>query len=94
MIGARPCGPSIVWYNLQNTLYMVAILPYIQIVLSVLLVAAILFQRSEAGLGGAFGGDSFSGAEHTRRGFEKNLFYATIVIAILFGLSAFIVLLV
>lgn len=62
-------------------------LPYIQIVLSVLLVAGVLLQQSAAGLGGAFG-DNFSSAFHTRRGFEKTLFNATIVISILFVISA------
>jgi len=68
------------------------ILPYIQIVLSVLLVVAILLQQSEAGLGAAFGGSGDGGTYRTRRGFEKILFNATIAIAILFALSAFIVL--
>jgi protein translocase SecG subunit len=37
------------------------VLPYVQIILSVLLVLGILLQQSEAGLGGAFGGgDGFS----------------------------------
>lgn len=68
-----------------------AILPYIQIVLTVLLVTAILLQRTGAQIGGAFGGsDNFSSAYHTRRGFEKTLFIITIVIAILFALSALI----
>jgi preprotein translocase subunit SecG len=66
------------------------LLPYVQIVLSVLLVAAILLQRTGASLGGAFGADNFSSGFHTRRGLEKTLFYATIVIAVLFALSALI----
>ncbi len=63
------------------------ILPYIEIVLSVVLVMAILLQQSSAGLGGALGGgdDTF---HHTRRGFEKFLFYLSIVCGILFALSA------
>lgn len=70
---------------------LVSLLPYIQIGLSVLLTAAILLQRSAAGLGGAFG-DNFSAGFHTRRGFEKTLFNASIVIAILFVISALIAL--
>jgi preprotein translocase subunit SecG len=62
-------------------------LPYIQIVLSVLLVAGVLLQQSGAGLGGAFG-DNFSSSFHTRRGFEKTVFNGTIIIAILFVVSA------
>ena len=35
-------------------------LPYVQIVLSVLLIGAIILQRTGASLGGAFGADNFS----------------------------------
>ena len=72
---------------------MLQILPYIQIGLSVLLVAAIFFQRSEASLGSDFGGGDAGGTRFSRRGFEKLLFNATIVIAVLFVLSAFATLL-
>jgi len=66
-----------------------SILPYIQIVLAVILVTSILLQRTGAQIGGAFGGsDNFSSAFHTRRGFERTLFIITIVVAILFALSA------
>jgi preprotein translocase subunit SecG len=64
------------------------IMPYIQIVLSVILLVAILLQQSSASLGGAFGADNFSAGFHTRRGAEKTLFNITIVLAILFALSA------
>ena len=63
------------------------VLPYIQIVLSVLLIGAILLQQTGASMGGAFGGDNFSAAYHTRRGSEKVLFYASIIIGVLFALS-------
>ena len=66
------------------------ILPYVQIALSVLLIIAILLQRTGASLGGAFGADNFSSGFHTRRGLEKTLFFATIVLGILFALSALI----
>ena len=69
---------------------LMATLPYVQIVLSILLVLAILLQRTGASLGGAFGADNFSSGFHTRRGLEKTLFYATIVLAVLFALSALI----
>ncbi len=65
-------------------------LPYAQIGLSVLLIAAILLQQTGASLGGAFGADNFSSGFHTRRGFEKTLFQATIVLGILFALSALV----
>ena len=65
------------------------ILPYAEIVFSIVLIIAILLQQSGAGLGGALGGgdDTF---HHTRRGFEKFLFYLSIVVGILFVLSAFL----
>ncbi|PJA33366.1 MAG: preprotein translocase subunit SecG [Candidatus Zambryskibacteria bacterium CG_4_9_14_3_um_filter_40_16] len=67
------------------------ILPYVQIILSVILIGSILLQTSDAGLGSAFGGgDSFSSGHHERRGFEKTIFRATIITAILFGFSTFI----
>ncbi len=70
-------------------------LPYTQIILSVLLIASILLQRSDAGAGGAFGGgDAPSSSFYTKRGSEKILFNATIIIAILFALSAFATLLI
>lgn len=69
------------------------ILPYIQIGLSILLVAAILLQQSAAGMGGAFG-DNFAAGFHSRRGFEKTLFHTTIILGILFAVSALIALIV
>jgi protein translocase SecG subunit len=66
----------------------VIILPYAQIILSVLLVSAILLQQSGNDLGGALGGSNAETFHHTRRGFEKFLFYLSIVCGILFTLSA------
>ena len=60
------------------------VLPYVQIVLSILLVAAIMLQQRGSSLGGAFGGDNFSATFHKRRGSEEFLFRASIVLAILF----------
>lgn len=68
---------------------MAQILPYIQIVLSLLLIAGILLQRSEASLGAGFGSDNTTGNRFMRRGMEKLIFNATIVVAILFAVSAF-----
>jgi len=73
---------------------MAFIIPYIQIALSVLLIGGVLVQRSEAGLGGAFGGDSFSSVHHVKRGAERTIFIITIVIAILFAVTSFILLVV
>lgn len=62
-------------------------LPYIQIILSILLVSAILLQQRGSSLGGAFGGDNFSSAFHKRRGAELFLFKFTIGISIVFVLT-------
>ncbi len=67
---------------------LLAALPYIQIVLSLLLIVGIVLQNRGASLGGAFGGDNFASTFYKRRGAEKFLFNATIVIAILFVAAA------
>ena len=66
------------------------ILPYAQIILSVILVTAILLQQSAAGVGGALGGSDGDSFRHTRRGFERFLFYLALPCAILFALFAFL----
>ncbi len=66
------------------------ILPYIQIILSIILIGAILLQQSSAGVGGALGGGDGGGLYNTRRGFEKFLFILTIVVSILFAISSFV----
>ena len=65
------------------------ILPYAEVVVSVILVLAILLQQSGAEVGGALGGGGES-FHHTRRGFEKFLFYVSIICGILFALLAFL----
>ncbi|MEI6420531.1 MAG: preprotein translocase subunit SecG [bacterium] len=68
---------------------LINLLPYIQLALSILLIAIILLNRSEAGVGSSFGGsDNFNSGFHTRRGFEKVLFIGGAVIAALFAVSA------
>ncbi|OGG45408.1 preprotein translocase subunit SecG [Candidatus Kaiserbacteria bacterium RIFCSPHIGHO2_01_FULL_50_13] len=67
-----------------------SILPYVQITLSVLLIGAVILQQTGASLGGAFGADNFGSGFHTRRGFEKTLFRATIILGILFAITALI----
>lgn len=64
------------------------IMPYAQIILSVTLITAVLLQQSAAGMGGALGGGDNSSFHHTRRGFEKFLFYLSIVCGVLFALFA------
>lgn len=70
------------------------VLPYAQIALSVLLIGAVLLQRTGASLGGAFGADNFSSGFHTRRGMERTLFQASIVLGVLFAVSALVNLLI
>lgn len=64
------------------------ILPYIQIILSIILIALVLIQPSDADLGSSFGGSDNMSASRTRRGSEKFIFNATIIIGILFAASA------
>ncbi len=57
-----------------------------QLVVSILLMVSILLQNRGTGLGSAFGGSG--GVYLTKRGLEKKLYIATIVLAIIFiGLS-------
>jgi protein translocase SecG subunit len=67
-----------------------AVLPYIQIVLAIVLVTVILLQQRGSSLGGAFGGDNFSSAFNKRRGAEEFLFRFTVVTALLFVVSTFL----
>jgi len=62
-----------------------------QVAVAILLMAAILMQNRGAGLGGVFGGSG--GVYLTKRGLEKKLFIATIVLAVIFillSLSSFL----
>lgn len=67
-----------------------SVLPYIQIILSIILIVAILLQQRGSSLGGAFGGDNFSSAFHKRRGAEEFLFKFSIVVGILFIFATFL----
>ncbi|NCU42760.1 preprotein translocase subunit SecG [Candidatus Falkowbacteria bacterium] len=53
-----------------------------QLVISLLLILVVLLQNRGTGLGSTFGGSG--GVYLTKRGLEKKLFIATIVLAILF----------
>ena len=72
--------PSAIVLPMQTTLNI------IQIVISILLITVVLLQQKGVGLGAAFGGSSnvFS----TKRGVDKILFRATIVLAVLFIATA------
>ena len=54
----------------------------VQIILGIALATAVLLQRQGAGLSGAFGGEGEF--HHTKRGAEKFLFIATIILSVLF----------
>ncbi len=59
-----------------------------QIIVSLLLIIGILMQQRGGGLSTVFGGDG--SVYRTRRGVEKIIFIATIVLAVLFFLTAFL----
>ncbi len=62
------------------------LLKYFQLVVSILLIVSILVQNRASGLSSTFGG---SGAIHVKkRGAEKVIFHATIILAVLFVLSS------
>lgn len=58
----------------------------LQAIIAILLMASILMQNRGSGLGAVFGGDF--GGYHTKRGFEKFLFRASVALGILFALIA------
>jgi len=64
-----------------------------QIILSVLITITILLQAQSGGLGAGFGGSSASTQSyHTRRGLEKVVFYATIILAGLIAINSIAIL--
>ena len=67
-------------------MHMQLTLAIIQICISVLLVTAILLQQRGTGLSATFGGEG--NIYRTKRGLEKGIFVATIVLAVLFVASA------
>jgi len=65
-----------------------AIINIVQIIVSLLLVIGVLLQQRGGGLSTVFGGDG--NVYRTRRGAEKVVFIATIVLAVLFFVTAFL----
>lgn len=57
-----------------------------QAILSVLIITVVLLQAQGGGIGPAFGGSGEN--YHTRRGLEKVLFNATIVLVALFAVAS------
>jgi len=62
------------------------VLSIIQIIISILLMVAVLLQQRGTGLGAVFGGEG--NVYRTKRGLEKSLFIATIVLAAIFLATA------
>ncbi|PIS40765.1 MAG: preprotein translocase subunit SecG [Candidatus Kerfeldbacteria bacterium CG08_land_8_20_14_0_20_43_14] len=65
---------------------LIKILSIAEIVTAVLITIAILMQAKGAGLGAVFGGEG--NVYRTKRGAEKILFYATIVMGVIFAGTA------
>ncbi len=65
-------------------------LSVLQLIVSILLIILILLQERSAGMSGIFGGGDAGGFYQARRGFEHAIFWATIVLALVFaGLAVF-----
>lgn len=62
---------------------MQTIIQIVQIVVAVVLVVLILLQQRGTALGSSFGGEG-GGFYSTRRGIQKKIYWATIVLGILF----------
>ena len=65
---------------------MLQVLNISQIVISILLIISILLQQRGGGLSPVLGGEG--GVYRTRRGLEKSVFIATIILSALFLLTA------
>ncbi len=61
----------------------------IQSIISVALIAVIVFQAKSSGLGAVFGGEG-GGITRTRRGLEKTLFQITIGLSVAFFIVAIV----
>ena len=60
------------------------LLNIIQVVIAVTLMIVILMQNRGGGVSGLFGGGGEGNVYASKRGLEKKLFYATIVLGVLF----------
>lgn len=58
------------------------IIPIVQIIISILLITSILLQQRGSGLGAVFGGSE--SIYRTKRGAERAVFIATIILALAF----------
>lgn len=64
------------------------ILSIIQIIVAILLIVSIMLQQRGTALGSAFGGGDSGGTYSTRRGLQKKLFWATIILGMVFVILA------
>lgn len=62
----------------------------LQIVISVILIAVILLQVKGSGFGAALGGMSGGSIYRTKRGLERTLFQATILLVVVFIFVSFL----
>ncbi len=66
------------------------LLNVIQIVVSVILIVVILLQVKGSGFGAALGGMSGGSVFRTKRGLERTLFQATIMLVVVFIMVSFL----
>jgi protein translocase SecG subunit len=59
-----------------------------QLVSAVILIALVMLQERSSGLSGVFGGGMQDSSYQTRRGLERGIFWATIVMAVVFAVLA------
>ena len=79
--------------NSRNILYMLnAVILFLDVIVGLVLIIAILLQQKGAGLGAGFGGSGGGGVVSTRRGVDLFLYKVTIVSSILFFVLAFLAL--
>jgi len=60
------------------------IISIIQSIVAILLITAIMLQQKGTALGSAFGGGDSGGSYSTKRGLEKKLYWATVILGIIF----------
>jgi preprotein translocase subunit SecG len=60
----------------------------VQIIVAIAIIVLILLQERSAGITGLLGGEGGSGVYQTRRGMEKVIFRATIVLSVVFVVLA------
>ena len=59
-----------------------------QLVSAIILIGLVLIQERSSGLSGVFGGCMQDSSYQTRRGLERGIFWATVVMAIVFSALA------